>query len=353
MEKPLVLVTGASGFIGSHCMLALLSSGRFRVRGTVREVGSAKTSHLSSHPVLRDASLFAADLLSDEGWDEAVDGCDYLLHVASPFPIGAVPKGSLVKPAVEGTERVLRAAARAGSVRRVVLTSSVVAVSGGRADDDVEEKVFDETSWSDADRQDEYGKSKTLAERKAWALAEELKLDLVTINPSYVLGPVLSKRDDSSSLTMVKRLLNGDMPAVPKLWVTAVDVRDVAAAHMAALDLPAPAQPAEQRRYILDNGKPLWMTEVAAALRGEFKPRGYAVPRFRAPYILVALFGLWDKDAAAVRSSIGVKVTSYNPSRAKELLGRSLRTFEESLQEMAESLVEAGMVTPAKGKAEP
>ena len=225
-SKPLVLVTGASGFIGSHCILALLASGRYRVRGTVRALGSASTAHLSDHDGLKNATLLPADLLSDAGWDDAVAGCDYVMHVASPFPIGAVPEGSLVKPAVEGTERVLRAAARSGTVRRVVLTSSVAAISGGRAAGDVAERTFDESHWSEPTRQEEYGKSKTLAERRAWALAAELKLDLVVINPSYVIGPVLSKRDDYSSLTMVRRLLNGAMPAVPRLWVTAVDVRD-------------------------------------------------------------------------------------------------------------------------------
>ena len=347
--KPLVLVTGASGFIGSHCILALLGSNKFSVRGTVRSIGSKSTAHLTTHPGLKDATLVEADLLKDAGWDAAVAGCDYVLHVASPFPIGKVPENSLVQPAVEGTERVLRAAAK-NKVKRVVLTSSVAAVSGGRADGDVEERTFKEDAWSNPDKQDEYGKSKTLAERKAWALAKELNLDLIVINPSYVLGPVLSDRLDYSSLTMVRRLLNGDMPAVPKLWVTAVDVRDVASAHVAALDLPLPSEVAEERRYILDNGQPLWMPEIAKVLRSTFP--GYGVPRFTAPYLLVALFGLWDNDAAAVRPSIGVKVTSYDPSKARALLGGTLRSFETSLKEMGESLAEKGLVTPAKSKAE-
>ena len=138
--KPLVLVTGASGFIGSHCILALLGSNKFSVRGTVRSIGSKSTAHLTAHPGLKDATLVEADLLKDAGWDAAVAGCDYVLHVASPFPIGKVPENSLVQPAVEGTERVLCAAAK-NKVKRVVLTSSVAAVSGGRADGDVEERT--------------------------------------------------------------------------------------------------------------------------------------------------------------------------------------------------------------------
>ena len=159
--KPLVLVTGASGFIGSHCILALLGSNKFSVRGTVRSIGSKSTAHLTTHPGLKDATLVEADLLKDAGWDAAVAGCDYVLHVASLFPIGKVPENSLVQPAVEGTERVLRAAAK-NKVKRVVLTSSVAAVSGGRADGDVEERTFKEDAWSNPDKQDEYGKSKTL-----------------------------------------------------------------------------------------------------------------------------------------------------------------------------------------------
>jgi dihydroflavonol-4-reductase len=173
---------------------------------------------------------------------------------------------------------------------------------------------------------------------------------VVTVNPSYVLGPVLSARDDFSSLTMLRRLLNGQMPAVPRLWVCAVDVRDVAAAHVAALALPPAGSAGEERRYVLDNGHGMWMSDIAAMLRKHFAPRGFAVPRYTAPYLLVALFALWDKDAAAVKNSISVKVTSYNPAKARALLG-SLRTYETTLVEMAESMIEAGLASPANATA--
>ena len=173
--QPLVLVTGASGFVAGHACLALLASGKFRVRGTVRSLSNTPAlAHLRTHDQLQKVELVEADLLGDKGWDEAMRGVSFLMHVASPFPIGKVEPGSLVKPAVEGTERVLRAAA-AGGVKRVVLTSSVAAISSGRAPDDNVEKTFTEADWSNAERADEYPKSKTLAERRAWELAAEVR----------------------------------------------------------------------------------------------------------------------------------------------------------------------------------
>ena len=221
-DKPLVLVTGASGFIAGHVCVALLATSKYRVRGTVRNLSNAE--HFGSHEHLKQVDLVQADLLDDAGWESAMDGVDYLLHMASPFPIGKVEPGTLVKPAVEGTERVLRAAAAQGGIRRVVLTSSVAAISSGRAPGDTAERVFTASDWTDAERADEYPKSKTLAERKAWELASELGLELTTINPSYVIGPLLSGRDCSSAV-LVRRLISGDMPAVPRLWVSSVDVR--------------------------------------------------------------------------------------------------------------------------------
>lgn len=343
-EKPTVLVTGVSGFVAGHCALALLNSGRYRVRGTVRSAANeGAVAHLRAHPVLRAVEVVECpDLLEDGGWAAACAGCAYVLHCASPFPIGKVADGSLVKPAVQGTDRVLRFAAAAG-VRRVVVTSSVVAISSGRAKGDVAERVFTEADRSDVAECDEYPKSKTLAEARAWELAEELGLEVATVNPSYVIGPLLSARD-CSSVVLVKRLLTGDMPAVPKLWISSVDVRDVADAHVAAMEAPGAAG----QRYLVDSGEPRWMTAIADLLRAAYGPRGFKVPSMKAPWCLVALVSLWDKDAAAIRSSLGVKATSYDPAKARALLGRDFRGPEDSYAAMADSLIALGVVKAAK-----
>mmetsp|Transcript_32215 Transcript_32215/g.96932 ORF Transcript_32215/g.96932 Transcript_32215/m.96932 type:complete len:344 (-) Transcript_32215:265-1296(-) len=330
-----VLVSGVSGFIGGHCALALLEKG-YEVRGTVRSLTGAAAEHLRTHAVLKNVELVAADLLADEGWDAAAAGCDAVLHVASPFPIGSVEKDSLTRPAVEGTERALRAAAKAG-IKRVVVTSSVVAVASGRTDK--VKRVFTESDHTNLDHCEEYPRSKTLAEQRAWALADELGLEVATINPSYVIGPLISARDCSSAV-LVRRLLSGDLPAVPKIFVPSVDVRDVAAAHVAALE----SSDAPGKRYILDSGAPLWMPEIAKLLKKEFGPRGFKVPTTPAPWALVALISLWDAGARAVRSSIGDDSTRYANDRAKALLGRGLVGPEASYVAMGESMISLGVV---------
>lgn len=282
-----------------------------------------------------------ADLLSDAGWAEALSGVTYVLHTASPFPIGKVEEGSLVRPAVEGTRRVIRAAAAAG-VKRVVVTSSVAAVSSGRGEDTTP-KTFNEESWSTVDKCEEYPKSKTLAEQEAWRLADELQIEVATINPSYILGPVLSDREASSN-TMLKRLLTGDMPAVPRLWVNMVDVRDVAEAHVVALKSVS----AVGKRHVLDSADGMWMTDIGKMLTKKFPEQ--PIPQWTAPWLLVATIALWDKDAAAVSSSIGVKREDYDNARARELLGRPLRTAEESITDMARSMVDMGLATVRRSR---
>ena len=199
-----VLVTGASGFIGLHCVLQLLKEG-YRVRGTIRsqgranEVREAMSAHLDADVVTR-LELVEADLSRDDGWEDAARGCTYVLHVASPFP-NRVPEheDELIKPAKEGTLRVLRAAADAG-VRRVVLTSSLAAVSGGHPHDN--SRVFTEEDWSIVDACPPYPKSKTLAELAAWEFVDGLEgdapMELSVINPGAVLGPVLNRHYSTS-----------------------------------------------------------------------------------------------------------------------------------------------------------
>jgi len=235
-----VLVTGATGFIAKHCILKLLEQ-NYKVRGTIRsmesEAGLRATfaKHISADDRLE---FVPADLTSDVGWNEAVIGCQYVIHMASPVP-SKPPKdeNEVIVPARDGTLRVLKAAASA-KVKRVVVTSSIAAISNGH--DDYSTKVFNEDDWSNTDRPiAAYAKSKTLAERASWDFVNNLDdnpIELSTINPGYVLGPILDK-DFSPSGEIIRKLMRRDLPGCPDLDFPVVDVRDVADAHIAAMTI--------------------------------------------------------------------------------------------------------------------
>ena len=237
-----VLVTGGSGFIGSHCILQLLAAGH-QVRTTVRNLkreGDVRALLKTGGAEPGDRLSFAAaDLEKDAGWSQAVAGCDYVLHVASPFPPN-VPddENELIVPAREGALRVLRASRDAG-VKRVVLTSSFAAIGYGQRP---QEAPFNETNWTDPNGDDvrPYVKSKTLAERAAWDFIakEGGNLELSVVNPVGVFGPVLGP-DYSTSILIVQRLMDGALPGCPKLYFGVVDVRDVADLHLRAMTHPA------------------------------------------------------------------------------------------------------------------
>lgn len=238
----LVLVTGATGFLGQHCILQLLAAG-YEVRGTVRSLqreADVRTALRRGGADAAKLSLVEADLTADAGWAEAVRNCTYVLHVASPFPlVQPDDEDDLIRPAREGALRVLKAAAEAG-VKRTVLTSSVAAVSAGH--DKSGGRVFDESDWSDLEKPNvsAYEKSKTLAERAAWdfiATPDARGMELAVINPGAVLGPALSA-DTSSSLEIVRQLMSRALPACPHIGFPIVDVRDVASAHLAAMTRP-------------------------------------------------------------------------------------------------------------------
>ena len=233
-----VLVTGGSGFIGSHCILQLLAAGhtvRTTLRNLKRESDVRDMLRQGGAEPGERVSFFATDLESDAGWPQAVAGCEFVLHIASPFPQG-VPKDAneLIVPAREGALRVLRAARDAG-VKRVVLTSSFAAIGYGQMPRSV---PFDETNWTDpnASGVQPYAKSKTLAERAAWDFVarEGGSLELSVVNPGGVFGPVLGP-DYSTSILLVQRLMDGAMPGVPRLTFGVVDVRDVADLHIRAM----------------------------------------------------------------------------------------------------------------------
>lgn len=333
-----VLVTGASGFVGLHCILQLLERGH-RVRGTVRsperkdEVRQALARQIDANDRLE---LVDADLSRDAGWTEAAEGCSHVLHVASPLP-REMPKheDELIVPAREGTRRVLRAAARAG-VERVVMTSSVTAIIAGV---DRTGKTFTEEDWSDADSPSiaPYDKSKTLSERAAWECADELGLELATINPGMVLGPILSA-DWGTSGESVRRLMLGKFPGIPNINYAPVDVRDVASAHLDAMTKPE----AVGQRFIcaLDNAS---IMDLANILDRHFGSRGYRVPTRRLPSWITRTVAIFDKTARLALNDLDTR-QDLDSSRIRSVLGWEPRGLEEMVVDMGESMIEQGIV---------
>ena len=335
-----VLVTGGSGFVGSHCVLRLLAAG-YRARTTVRS--------LARKPQVREMiragggdpgdtlSCAEADLTSDAGWAEAVAGCTYVLHVASPFPPAAPQSDDeLVIPAREGTLRVLRAARDAG-VKRVVVTSSFAAVGYGHPP---QGKPFDETIWTDPEGVRAYVKSKTVAERAAWDFVakEGNGLELAVINPTAILGPVLGP-DLSTSIVLVQRLLSGAMLGCPQLWFGVVDVRDLAELHLLAMTRPE----ARGERFLALSGRFLSIQEMALAIRAGLGERAARVPTRQLPNWLVRLAALRDPALKQITPELGKRREATN-DKARRLLGWAPRPPEEALVATAESLLRLGLV---------
>lgn len=335
-----VLVTGGSGFIGSHVILRLLAEGH-QVRATLRDLARAAEVRalLAANGAGGAAVEFVpADLMRDDGWADAVRGCDHVLHVASPLPVGQ-PKheDDLVRPAREGTLRALRAARDAG-VKRVVVTSSFAAIGYGHGP---RATPFDETCWTDPAHPEvqPYMRSKALAERAAWDfLAREGGgLEMATVNPVVVFGPATGA-DLSASLVLVKALLDGRLPAVPRVSFGVVDVRDVADLHVRAMTAPQAAG----QRFLATAGE-MWLRDIAALLRARMGPAGRRVPRFALPDVVVRLAGLVSANARATVPLLGVSRPATS-DKAVRLLGWSPRPADEAVLAAAESLARLGLV---------
>jgi len=335
MSKGKVLVTGASGYIAGFIVRQLVADG-WSVRGTVRSL--AKADAVRNTLGLPDLELVAADLTGDAGWAEAVAGMDYVQHIASPIP-DREPRDEqeLVGPARDGALRALRFAKAAG-VKRVVMTSSVAAIAYGHPEP---RPVFTEKHWTDPTNADTYAyvRSKTYSERAArdWMAAEGAGLEYVTINPSAVLGPVLGS-DFSPSLEVVKKLLDGALPGLPRLGFAVVDVRDVADAHIRAMT----AADINGERFIVA-GRFMWMKEVAAVLKSRLGDRARRVPTRSLPDWLLRLSATFDPTVRMVTPELG-KVRDCSAAHAKAVLGWVPRSEEQTIVDCAESLIAAGLV---------
>jgi nucleoside-diphosphate-sugar epimerase len=280
-----------------------------------------------------------ADLTADAGWAEAVAGCSHVLHVASPFPLGQ-PKheDELIVPARDGALRVLRAASEAG-VRRVVLTSSFAAIGSGHGHPG---KVYDETSWTDVDGPgvSAYAKSKTIAERAAWDFVngDGTPLELAVVNPVAVLGPLLGP-DASTSIELVRRLINGSMPGTPKVAYGIVDVRDVADLHVRAMTAPEAAG----ERFLAMGEDFRWISEMGEWLREALPDRARKIPQRSLPSVLVRLTALFDGSLRQLVPELGVRKRATN-EKARRLLGWAPRSDREAVVAAGESVVALGLV---------
>jgi len=339
-----VLVTGGSGFVASHIILQLLGAGH-QVCTTVRSLNRED----SVRAMLRNGgadpkeqlSFLAADLARDQGWAEAVAGCDYVIHVASPMP-PAAPKNEeeVIIPARDGVLRVLRAS-RNAKVKRVVLTSTCGAIYYGHPPRNA---PFDETSWTNLDGETSaYVRSKAIAERAAWDFiaAEDVALELSVVNPSGIFGPVLG-HDYSPSIHLIERLMKGAL-GCPQLYFGVVDVRDVADLHLRAMTHPA----AKGERFIAVSGEVMSMMDIAKVLKARLGDAARKVPTRELPNWIVRLVAKFDPGMRQLLPLLG-NIRNATSAKALRMLGWKPRPREDAIVATAESLLRFGIVGSAK-----
>ena len=342
MSGETVLVTGGSGFIAMHCILKLLAAGhpvRASVRSLAREPEVRATLKAAGADPGDRLSFVVADLTADAGWAEAAAGCDYVLHVASPFPL-SVPRheDELIVPAREGALRVLRAS-RAAGVKRVVQTSSFAAVGYGHPQMD---RPFTEHDWSKPDGEGitAYAKSKTLAERAAWDFMarEGGDMELSVVNPVGVFGPVLGA-DFSTSIEIVKRMMDGALPAVPRITFGVVDVRDVADLHLLAMTRPEAAG----ERFLAVSGDFASMREIGLILKRRMGEAARRAPTRELPDWLLRIVALFDKSVGQIVPELG-KRKNATSDKARRTFGWTPRSIEDAVVATAESLQRLGLL---------
>ncbi|MCC9069972.1 NAD-dependent epimerase/dehydratase family protein [Arthrobacter cryoconiti] len=339
----IVLVTGGSGFIAGHIIQQLLEQGH-TVRATVRSLKkeSAVRAVLHDAGVTNgDALTFVeADLVDDSGWAEAAAGVDYVLHVASPIHTGKIKdENDVIAPARDGALRVLRAARDAG-VRRVVLTSAFHAVGFGHGRIDHE---FTEADWTPLHGKgvDAYGRSKVLAERAAWdfVASEGNGIELTTILPVAVMGPVMG-RDISGANHIIQRSLNGQMPGYPNMYVPIVDVRDVAAAHIAAMT----ANRAAGERILVATGEPaIAMKEIGAILKHDLGAKASKVPTRGIPDLVVRVSAVFLDEFKPVAADLGY-IKRVSSQKARDILGVTPRPAREAIRAAGQSMIAGDLV---------
>ena len=334
MEK--VLVTGATGYIGLHCIQQLLDQG-YVVNGSLRslerkdEIIKSLESHNTSTEHLK---LFSFNLNEDEGWDDGMEGCDYLIHVASPIALERKSEDFFVKPAVAGVKRALKFAKK-HHIKKVILTSSVAAIFHG-----IELKeYYDENDWSDPENPsiDHYSKSKTLAEKAAWDFieAEGKPFEFSVINPALVIGPSLSN-DLGESNKAIQMVATGKMPVAVPLQFGYVDVRDVAAAHILAMQKTE----SDGERFALAE-KDMWYQDVAKVLRDN----GFnKAPKLSVPVWAAKILANFSPELKMALPYIGRVRSVKFTSKAKDILGWNPRPAEESILETANQIKDLGLI---------
>lgn len=338
-EKPLACVTGGSGFIAGH-VCRLLKDAGYRVRATVRSREPAKTGYIEAMGV---DLVGGCDLMVPGSFDAALEGCEYVHHIATPFsfvdpakPLD--PMKEFVEPAVQGTQNVLLAAQMAGTVKRVVLTSSCAAITWGNPTAKGESYVWTESDWQldNTVENGPYRYAKRKAEEIAWHFvkAEQPGFDMAVVNPAFVIGPVLSPRADAQSIRFLKSLLDGSKDEVGADAFGVVDVRDVAQAHVnamtASLTIDSGAfNSNNEARFILSSERTYSMLELATMLHGS--------PDLRHHYRIPT-------------SAVGPQKQNltYSNKRARHVLGISFRDPRQSMLEGAQSLIKFGIIAPPK-----
>lgn len=345
-SKP-VLVTGGSGYLASWVIKMLLEKG-INVHATVRNPSdSKKVDHLNAMANTSSGKLklFKSDLLDSHSFDESMQGCELVIHMASPFFITGIndPERELIRPAKEGTRNVLETANRTAAVKRIVLTSSVMAIYGDNSDIKMAPGgIFTEKEWnvtSSADHQP-YSYSKTIAEKEAWAIAKEQdRWDLVVINPGWILGPSISKRKDSMSINTMIQFGNGTFKSgVPELWNGIADVRDVASAH-----IKAGFTPGASGRHIIVSGEAT-LFDISKILQKHF-PESYPFPRMQAPkflfWLIAPIYGYTRKYAS---KNLGHHI-KFDNSYSKTDLGMSYVPIEQTVKDHFQQILDDGLLS--------
>jgi nucleoside-diphosphate-sugar epimerase len=328
-----VLVTGGTGYVAGWVIVELLKRG-YDVRATVRSAAKADAVRAATKVggAGTDRLEFAiADLTADAGWDEAMQGCAYVLHVASPLGSGAErDPEAFIRPAREGTLRVLRAAVKAG-VKRIVQTSSCGAATPVKMG---AETVSDEETWSDPSKQEPYRRSKTLAEKAAWEFmkAEGGKTEFTAILPSGVFGPVLSK-EGLGSVQFIQRIIDGRLPRIPNVGLSIIDVRDLATAHVDSMTAPGAAG-----QRLIVNGDFMWMKDIAATLKAKLGPRGDKIPTRMLPNWIVKVGANFNSALNTLKPLLR-RSHRFSSEKARRIIGLKTRPATETVVDCAESLL--------------